>query len=368
MQSKFLAHSDLEAWLGELSSDCSLIVPQLEGDAKPGVKSSPNVVYRPYFPGCAAEFERKAAESAKHVLFPRSEGLFAWKNLKGEHGAENLQLREPDASEKTVVFGLLSCDARGFMVFDPVYDGSGSEGRSKDPYYLRRRANTVLIVKSCDKILNTCFCHWVGGGPASDEGADVLAFKQAEGWLLRPVTGEGLAVLQSALLKDASETQEKAADEAGSAAMGRLSKLSPPPEMEKAPPALRDIMENKEFWQAESSHCLACLACTNLCPTCYCFNINDETGSGGGVRLRNWDSCMSSLFTLEASGHNPRNGKAQRLRNRVEHKFSYYPGLHGGRMACCGCGRCIKSCPSGVDIRAIVKRGIAKSGQEGANE
>ena len=73
-----------------------------------------------------------------------------------------------------------------------------------------------------------------------------------------------------------------------------------------------------------------------------------------GVRLRSWDTCMSSLFTLEASGHNPRMGKADRLRNRVGHKFSYYPELHGGRFSCVGCGRCIKSCPSMVDIRQIV--------------
>jgi predicted aldo/keto reductase-like oxidoreductase len=63
---------------------------------------------------------------------------------------------------------------------------------------------------------------------------------------------------------------------------------------------------------------------------------------------------MSPLFTLEASGHNPRPNKADRLKNRVGHKFSYYPSLHSGRFSCCGCGRCIRSCPSSVDIRKIV--------------
>jgi Fe-S oxidoreductase len=64
---------------------------------------------------------------------------------------------------------------------------------------------------------------------------------------------------------------------------------------------------------------------------------------------------MSHTFTLEGSGHNPRPTKAHRLKNRVGHKFSYYPDLHKGVIACCGCGRCIKQCPAGVDIRQIVK-------------
>jgi predicted aldo/keto reductase-like oxidoreductase len=37
------------------------------------------------------------------------------------------------------------------------------------------------------------------------------------------------------------------------------------------------------------------------------------------------------------------------------HKFAYYPELHEGLIACCGCGRCIKSCPVSLDIRAVVQ-------------
>ncbi|GFK94883.1 hypothetical protein NNJEOMEG_02731 [Fundidesulfovibrio magnetotacticus] len=40
------------------------------------------------------------------------------------------------------------------------------------------------------------------------------------------------------------------------------------------------------------------------------------------------------------------------------HKFSYYPDIHGGVIACCGCGRCIKYCPASVDIREIVRKGV----------
>ena len=81
------------------------------------------------------------------------------------------------------------------------------------------------------------------------------------------------------------------------------------------------------------------------------------------MRLRSWDTCMASLYTLEASGHNPRTQKAARLKNRVGHKFAYFIRNNDGRISCCGCGRCIKSCPSSVDIRKIVKDALAQAAQ-----
>jgi len=110
-----------------------------------------------------------------------------------------------------------------------------------------------------------------------------------------------------------------------------------------------------DFWKEVAETCLGCGVCTYLCPTCYCFNITDDDLGLNSRRIRTWDNCMSHTFTLEGSGHNPRPTKAHRLKNRVGHKFSYYPDLHGGVMACCGCGRCIKQCPAGIDIRQIVK-------------
>jgi ferredoxin len=83
--------------------------------------------------------------------------------------------------------------------------------------------------------------------------------------------------------------------------------------------------------------------------------MTDEQSGLQGKRLRTWDTCMSFEFTLEGSGHNPRPTKAHRLRNRMGHKFAYYPELHEGLIACCGCGRCIKSCPVSLDIRAVVQ-------------
>jgi Fe-S oxidoreductase len=59
-------------------------------------------------------------------------------------------------------------------------------------------------------------------------------------------------------------------------------------------------------------------------------------------------------FTLETSGHNPRPTRFQRYKNRVGHKFLFYPEKYNGVIACSGCGRCIRYCPVSVDISKIV--------------
>jgi predicted aldo/keto reductase-like oxidoreductase len=64
---------------------------------------------------------------------------------------------------------------------------------------------------------------------------------------------------------------------------------------------------------------------------------------------------MSCGFTKEASGHNPLSGGKEKMRQRVMHKFSYFPENHN-EFACVGCGRCIKNCPVRNDITQTIKK------------
>ncbi|MFC1895657.1 4Fe-4S dicluster domain-containing protein, partial [Thermodesulfobacteriota bacterium] len=107
------------------------------------------------------------------------------------------------------------------------------------------------------------------------------------------------------------------------------------------------------FWEDVSFACINCGTCTYLCPTCWCFDIQDEVLGREGVRMRNWDSCMYSLFTLHGSGHNPRSEKVQRVRQRFMHKLKYYVDKYESGIQCVGCGRCIQHCPVNIDIRRV---------------
>ena len=54
-------------------------------------------------------------------------------------------------------------------------------------------------------------------------------------------------------------------------------KLDFPPEL--IPELLKRHYEESGFWEKHSEKCLACGSCVLVCPTCYCFDVKDESGS-----------------------------------------------------------------------------------------
>ncbi len=338
---KYLKNDDLGQWLSELGADYKVYAPVQEGDS---------IAFRPFSKGKALRIDRHATVGPKEILFPACEELLRFSYQKDEEnpGRENIQVQVEENATPTLIFGSRPCDARGFDVFD----GAFTQCSVKDSYYIARREQAAVVSIACTRTENTCFCNWVGGAPDGTNGSDVLLTPIQEGFVAESITEKGEALLAgSNLLAEATPEQEKEAKALRAAAHESLPEA---PDFECMPEQLYGLFDNMDFWEKQSAKCISCGACTYLCPTCHCFNITDERQGNEGERLRTWDNCMSRQFTQEASGHNPRSEKAYRLKNRVGHKFCYFPELHKGHIACVGCGRCIKSCPVSLDIRQVV--------------
>jgi ferredoxin len=103
-------------------------------------------------------------------------------------------------------------------------------------------------------------------------------------------------------------------------------------------------------WDDVGERCLTCGNCTMVCPTCFCFSVEDVTDLSGDVagRHRTWDSC----FTTDHSylhGGSVRSSNRGRYRQWMTHKLATWFDQFG-TSGCVGCGRCITWCPVGIDI------------------
>ena len=340
----FATPKELTGWLAKLASGKRVLAPRQEG---------PSVVFRAYSATELAGADvntllKRSTSSPKQAMLPQCETLVAFKSVKDENDMSKLTttVENPCVAEPTVLFGCRPCDARGFVVLDRPY----LEGKFKDPYYGARREATTIVTQACPTAYNGCFCNWVGSDPADKEGSDVIFTAVEDGFVLEAVTAKGEALLEGAGFADAADKAEAVAAAHAAAAQA----LPPASTLTHVQEKVASRFTDTAFWDKETVKCLSCGCCTYICPTCQCFTITDEGSQLDGRRLRSWDSCMTPLFTMETSGHNPRPTKANRMRNRVSHKFSFYPERYDGFYSCVGCGRCVVSCPVSLDIRHMV--------------
>jgi sulfhydrogenase subunit beta (sulfur reductase) len=335
----FVQKEKLKDFLNELSKGAIVYAPCLEGDT---------VIFKPFDAAATLCLDRPANNPPKLAMLPQSETLFSFKYKKDPEDSRKMsvELEANTDFPEAVIFGARPCDAKGFRIYDRVY----IDTNTPDPYYKGRREKTMIAALCCASPSPGCFCVAVGGGPAYREDSDVLITGLEKGYFIEPVTEKGKAILSAPQVEDGSPYVEEAHKK-----QSESHALVNNPFAEDGQHEIsRALFDLDEFWERVVSKCLSCGACTYLCPTCYCFNITDEQSLDNGERIRSWDGCMFPHFTLEGSGHNPRPTKFKRFKNRVGHKFIYYPEKYNGAIACCGCGRCIRHCPVSVDISEIV--------------
>ena len=282
----------------------------------------------------------------KKLLTPPKFSMFSFNKEDFKSAIDDLPNR--------VIFGLHPCDLHGLMIMDNFFNM-----HYPDPYYEEQRKRTAIIGLSCIPD-EKCFCrttntHYAEGGfdlaltdleeffiiwVGSSLGDDML--RQCPGLMEEKVSHDDLKkYIQWRQRRESSFTLEM--DFTGM-------------------PSIMELSWDEPLWEELGDKCLSCGACTIVCPTCPCFNVFDEINLNGseGQRIRRWDSCLFREYSMVAGGHNFRESRAARLKLRFTHKLQAFVGKFG-EPACVGCGRCIDTCPVGIDIKTV---GILLKGQE----
>ena len=352
MKHKLVTQQELSSLVSELlAANTRVIAPvRAQDDAN-------QVDYAPIARWEDATFEQSLPRrSMKEFFLPVTEVLLHYRQTK-----EGVEIREvPTQAQPQVIFSGSPCDAAGAAVVDKVMNWD-----YRDELLFGRREATTVVSFLCAVMDASCFCTAVGLGPDSPKGSDVLLAPVEGGYVAHLLTEKGEALL-ARCGREATDNEVAAAEaaqhEARRKVEGNLAAL----------PAEFSGWLQKNFvnpvWSTLALRCHGCGACASICPTCHCFDIVDEhETSDEGVRRRNWDSCQTSLFTLHASGHNPRASQTERFRQRVQHKFSVYPARFGETL-CTGCGRCSRACPGGMDLPAILSELVALAESEAHSE
>jgi ferredoxin len=245
--------------------------------------------------------------SVKPFFFPQPETLLTYtlENTRPDKG----MMREPERSkDMQVVLGVRPCDARSVLLNNLPYQ--------EDQFFQANRQRTALVGFICDQTLSTCFCSRMGGSPLDNEGLDLALSRAEDGFIVEVCSEKGEALVTGLELAPAPE-----GDISALAARRNAGGNPSATELDSLKGSELGTLYDAAMWQSLGEACINCGACTFICPTCYCFDIQDEVVRGQGRRIRYWDSCMFPLYSLHTSGHNPRGQYGERNRKRFLHKL-----------------------------------------------
>ena len=292
--------------------------------------------------------------NGKENYFDVTSGPHAWKKYFFPPKAELMIFQQDEGSTDWVIksteedtpayalIGVRPCDLAGIQIQDKIF----LEGDRCDPIYAARREKALIMAVNCTEPCETCFCTSMGTGPKAEFGYD-LAMTELEGHFLVEIRSDkGQKALKGIEYEPVNEEFLKEAKSALDKAVDKIKLNLPDPEKLSV-----ELLENLDHshWDDVAARCLSCGSCTQVCPTCFCWDSVDRTLLPGNtiIRERSWDSCFNPDYTYVAHGNTRPNTRA-RYRQWLTHKFaSWYE--QNGSSGCVGCGRCITWCPGEIN-------------------
>jgi len=269
----------------------------------------------------------------KKAFFPPNQTLLSFKENKATSA---IRPREQ------ILFGVHTYDVKAIDMLDLLFAENNADNN-----YLANRKATTIVAMTPQAVSGRAFWESVGK-TVQPNGHDALMTKIREGYVFEPRTPQGTRLTKSGIFSQASSGQLDEASKCQSEIAAKCpEKLSH--STREISDKMRASFNNEKIWHTASLDCFSCGTCNIVCPTCYCFDVQDQWNLDqvSGARYRTWDACLTEDFAKislgPAGAENFREERAERFRHRMMRKATYLNSRLGG-PACVGCGRCSEGC------------------------
>lgn len=278
---------------------------------------------------------------AKRYFLPYKEEMAAFQ-IEGRDWKKFVNY---NCDHPSVMFGLHACDINALNRLDKVLLGN----TYPMPYYAVKRKNMFIIGFGCEP-QPSCFCRSMSADTVSS-GFDMFITDIGPRYFIEIASATAYDLVKMIKTRPPEEADHlqymRTIDEKNKKFRVRVDTTD-----------LANILDmefQSDVWKHWGDRCLGCGTCSNVCPTCYCYGVEEivDIDLRRAHKIKQLYSCNFVDFAEVAGGHNFRPERHTRLKYRYYHKHRGFVEAYEESL-CVGCGRCGDACLAGITVPDVI--------------
>jgi sulfhydrogenase subunit beta (sulfur reductase) len=287
--------------------------------------------------------------SVKNFFLPFKEELSRFE-YSDDDWEQNIEYRV----NPRVIVGLRSCDINALGILDKIF----MKGNFPSPNYITRRKNTFIIGMDHEP-LEDCFCKSLNQDVVR-HGFNIFCTDIGSKYYLTINSSKAFNFLKNVKTSDPGKKDDQKYIERRKYLKNKFKTHVEVTGL----PTLMDIEFKSDIWKKWGDKCLNCGTCAMVCPTCYCYGIEEtiDVSLNSSSKTRRQYSCNLVDFAEVAGGHNFRPLREDRLKYRFYHHYSGF-AENADEQICVGCNRCGRACLAGINPKDVINDLRMESGE-----